>query len=283
MYLAKANGRNRFEIFDAVLRSQAGEKLQMESALRRAIDEGGLEVFYQPEIDLGTGRVMGFEALARWDHPTEGRLTAESFIDLAEDTGLVVDLGDRVLREACAQAARWGRGPDGPPPTVRVNLSARQLAQADVVARVVSALAAAGIDGTCLCVEVTEAALMADRANAQAVLDELRRLGVTVAVDDFGTGWSSLAHLKRLPVDVLKIDRSFVDGLGIDPDDSDVVAAVVALARSLGLRVVAEGVETRRQLDELRRLGCDGAQGYLFARPLPADQAWSLPSPCPVA
>jgi EAL domain-containing protein (putative c-di-GMP-specific phosphodiesterase class I) len=227
---------------------------------------------------------MGYEALARWNHPTEGRLAADAFIELAEETGLVVDLGGWVLREACRQAGIWaapGTAESGPP-TVRVNLSARQFAQADLVARVVSALAAGGIEGTRLCLEITEAALMEDPTRGLSVLEDLRRLGVVLAIDDFGTGYTSLAQLRRLPVDVLKIDRSFVDGLDIDPDDTAVASAIITLAHSMDLRVVAEGVETRRQLTELRRLGCDGAQGYLFARPAPAEQAAALRSPYPL-
>jgi diguanylate cyclase (GGDEF)-like protein/PAS domain S-box-containing protein len=271
MYLAKANGRNRFEIFDAVLRTQTGAKLRTESALRDAIDHGGLEVVYHPEVDLNRDRVVAFEALVRWNHPTEGWQPAGAFIELAEETGLIVELGRWVLHQVCREARRL-------PLRLRVNLSARQLAQADLVRQVEGALADAGIDGSQLGVEITEATVMDDPVRAVAVLGRLRQLGVEVALDDFGTGWTSLAHLPRLPVDVLKIDRSLVGGLGDDPDDTAVTAATIAMAHTLGLRVVAEGVETPRQLDELRRLGCDGAQGYLFARPAPAEQAWSQPT-----
>jgi diguanylate cyclase (GGDEF)-like protein/PAS domain S-box-containing protein len=283
MYLAKANGRNRFEIFDTVLRTQASEKLRMESALRRAIDEGGIEVFYQPELDLDSGEIVGFEALARWNHPTEGRLAASAFIELAEETGLIVDLGEWVLRQACLQAGRWRRDRPGRPLKLRVNLSGRQFAHADLLEQVVRALTAADLEPSNLCLEITETALMDDPARGLVVLDDLRGLGIELAIDDFGTGYSSLAYLKRLPVDVLKIDRSFVDGLGDDPDDTAIATAIISLARSLGMRVVAEGVETRRQLDELRRLGCDRAQGYLFARPAPPAEAWGVPTPYPVA
>jgi diguanylate cyclase (GGDEF)-like protein/PAS domain S-box-containing protein len=283
MYLAKANGRNRFEIFDAVLRTQAQEKLRMESALRRAIDEGGIEVFYQPELDLDSGEIVGFEALARWNHPTEGRLAAVAFIELAEETGLIIDLGESVLRQACIQAGRWRRDRPGRPVKLRVNLSGRQFAQVDLVQQVVRALSAGDLEPSNLCLEITETALMADPGRGLAVLEHLRGLGIELAIDDFGTGYSSLAYLKRLPVDVLKIDRSFVNGLGDDPDDTAIATAIISLARSLGMRVVAEGVETRRQLDELRRLGCDRAQGYLFARPSPPAEAWGVASPYPVA
>ncbi len=276
MYLAKANGRNRFEIFDTFLRTQATEKLQMESALRRSLDAGAFEVHYQPELDLGTGEVVGFEALVRWNHPTEGRLAAWAFIELAEETGIILELGEWVLREACRQAGVWRRERPDQPLTLRVNLSGRQFAQANLVEQVVGALEAGQIDPSSLCLEITETALMEDPAMGLRVLNDLRALGISLAIDDFGTGYSSLAYLKRFPVDVLKIDRSFVDGLGDDPDDTAIATAIISLARSMGLRVVAEGVETRRQLDELRRLGCDHAQGFLFAKPTAPGELWDV-------
>ncbi len=290
MYLAKARGRNRYEVFDETLRTEATEKLQMESSLRRAIDvvsgvngtddTGGLLVYFQPEIDLTTGEVTGAEALARWNHPVEGLLDAGAFIELAEESGLIIDLGAWVLREACSIAGRWHQVlPAAEHFTLRVNLSARQIAQADVVDTVIDALAAAGFPAERLCLEITETALMQDPASALRVLTELRALGVELAVDDFGTGYSSLAYLKRFPVDVLKIDRSFVDGLGEDAEDTAIVAAIVGMARALGLALVAEGVETQRHLDELRRLGCERAQGFLFSRPVPVDAFLALASP----
>ncbi len=282
MYLAKANGRNRFEIFDKALRNQATEKLQMESALRRALEIGGLEVHYQPELDLDSGVIVGVEALVRWNHPTEGPLAAWAFIELAEETGIILDLGAWVLTEACRQAGQWRIERPDQPLTLRVNLSGKQFAQPDLVQQVVTAMAAGNIEPSSLCLEITETALMADPAMGLRVLNDLRALGIELAIDDFGTGYSSLAYLKRFPVDVLKIDRSFVDGLGDDPDDTAIATAIISLARSMGMRVVAEGVETRRQLDELRRLGCDHAQGFLFARPAHADSVWSSPNPYPV-
>jgi diguanylate cyclase (GGDEF)-like protein/PAS domain S-box-containing protein len=283
MYLAKSNGRNRFEIFDTVLRTQAMEKLQMEAAMRRALDAGGFEVHYQPEVDLRTGDIVGFEALVRWNHPAQGWLAAWSFIELAEETGLIVELGAWVLAEACRQAGAWRRDHPDRPTMLRVNLSGRQFTQHDLVAQVVAALDAGDVPASSLCLEITETALMADPGNGLRILNDLRALGVTLAIDDFGTGYSSLAYLKRFPVDVLKIDRSFVDGLGEDPDDTAIATAIISLAASLGLRVVAEGVETPRQLDELRRLGCDRAQGFLFAHALPAADAFALDSPHPRA
>jgi diguanylate cyclase (GGDEF)-like protein/PAS domain S-box-containing protein len=282
MYLAKARGRDRYEIFDEELRTQATQRLQTESHLRRAVEMGEIEVYYQPELSLVTGVMVGAEALARWHHPVAGLLEAGAFIELAEDSGLILELGEWVLNEACRQAGEWHRERPDFPLTIRVNLSARQIAQPHLVDQVVAAMAAAGIEPSALCLEITETALMSDPAAGLRVLQDLSRLGVELAIDDFGTGYSSLSYLKRFPVDVLKIDRSFVDGLGDDPEDTAIVTAIISLARALGLQVVAEGVETRRQLDELRRLGCDRGQGFMFARPRPAALLWESRTPYPV-
>src|SRR5262249_725779 len=217
MYLAKARGRDRFEIFDEGLRERATERLHLENALRRSIDAGDLAVHYQPEIDLTTGKVTGCEALARWNHPTQGFLEAGAFIGMAEETGLILEVGAWVLATACRQAGQWRREHPTRPLLMRVNLSARQIAQPDLVQIVVDALAHGGLDAGSLCLEITETALMDDPEDALRVLTALRSLGVSLAIDDFGTGYSSLAYLKRFPVDVLKIDRSFVDGVGDDP------------------------------------------------------------------
>ena len=282
MYLAKARGRDRFEIFDEELRTQATERLRTETYLRRALDMGEIEVYYQPELSLDSGMMVGAEALARWHHPVDGLLEAGAFIELAEDSGLILDLGAWVLDEACRQAGDWHRQRPDFKLMIRVNLSARQIAQPDLVNLVVEALAKGGIESSSLCLEITETALMADPAAGLKVLQDLRGLGVELAIDDFGTGYSSLSYLKRFPVDVLKIDRSFVDGLGDDPEDTAIVTAIISLGRALGLRVVAEGVETERQLAELRRLGCDRAQGFMFARPAPASQLWDVRTPYPM-
>ncbi len=282
MYLAKARGRDRFEIFDEELRTQATERLRTETYLRRALDMGEIEVFYQPELSLDTGMMVGAEALARWHHPVDGLLEAGAFIELAEDSGLILDLGAWVLEEACRQAGEWHRQRPDFKLMIRVNLSARQIAQPDLVDLVIAALDQGGIDSSSLCLEITETALMADPAAGLKVLQALRGLGVELAIDDFGTGYSSLSYLKRFPVDVLKIDRSFVDGLGDDPEDTAIVTAIISLGRALGLRVVAEGVETERQLAELRRLGCDRAQGFMFARPGPAARLWDVRTPYPM-
>jgi diguanylate cyclase (GGDEF)-like protein/PAS domain S-box-containing protein len=272
MYRAKERGKGRYEIFDEAMRADAVARLETESALRRALERGELRLHYQPEVDLATGSIAGFEALIRWEHPLRGLLHPSAFIPLAEETGLIVGIGEWVLREACTEAARWPA-----PLTLSVNLSARQLAQHDLVAVVRRALSETGTDPAKLCLEITESAVMESGAATTAQLRALKSLGVRLAIDDFGTGFSSLAHLRRFPVDVLKIDGTFVSGLGREPQDASIAAAVISLAHALDLTTVAEGVETDEQLAILKQLGCDLGQGYLFARPRPADEALQLP------
>jgi EAL domain-containing protein (putative c-di-GMP-specific phosphodiesterase class I) len=208
----------------------------------------------------------------RWEHPVRGLLGPAAFIPLAEETGLIVGIGEWVLREACTEARRWPQ-----PLMLAVNLSARQLAQPDLVAMVRRALAETGTDPSTLCLEITESAVMESGAATTAQLRALKSLGVQLAIDDFGTGFSSLAHLRRFPVDVLKVDGTFVAGLGREPQDASIAAAVISLAHALGLKTVAEGVETEQQLAILEDLGCDLGQGYLFGRPLPPDEVGRLP------
>jgi diguanylate cyclase (GGDEF)-like protein/PAS domain S-box-containing protein len=272
MYRAKERGKGRYEIFDEAMRADAVVRLETESALRRALERGELRLHYQPEIDVATGAIAGFEALLRWEHPVRGTLGPSAFIPLAEETGLIVGIGEWVLREACTEAGRWAQ-----PLTLSVNLSARQLAQHDLVAMVRRALAETGMEPSRLWLEITESAVMESGAATTAQLRALKSLGVCLAIDDFGTGFSSLAHLRRFPVDVLKIDGTFVAGLGREPQDASIVAAIVSLAHALDLRTVAEGVETDEQLEILKQLGCDLAQGYLFARPMPPEEARRLP------
>jgi diguanylate cyclase (GGDEF)-like protein/PAS domain S-box-containing protein len=271
MYRAKERGKGRYEIFDEAMRADAVVRLETESALRRALERGELRLHYQPEVELATGRICGFEGLLRWEHPLRGLLGPSAFIPLAEETGLIVGIGEWVLREACTEAARWTQ-----PLTLSVNLSARQLAQHDLVAMVRRALSETRMDPSMLCLEITESAVMESGAATTAQLRALKSLGVRLAIDDFGTGFSSLAHLRRFPVDVIKIDGTFVAGLGREPQDASIAAAVISLAHALGLTTVAEGVETEEQLAILKELGCDFGQGYLFARPLPADEAQQL-------
>jgi diguanylate cyclase (GGDEF)-like protein/PAS domain S-box-containing protein len=275
MYRAKERGKGRYEIFDEAMRADAVARLETESALRRAVERGELRLHYQPEVDLATGAVRGFEALVRWDHPARGLLGPNAFIPLAEETGLIVPIGEWVLREAATEAARWATA-SSEPLTLSVNLSARQLAQQDLVAMVRRAMAETGVDPATLCLEITESAVMESGSATTAQLRALKSLGIRLAIDDFGTGFSSLAHLRRFPVDVLKIDGTFVAGLGHEPQDASIAAAVISLAHALGLDTVAEGVETEEQLTILRSLGCDLGQGYLFGRPAPIDETVQL-------
>ncbi len=284
MYRAKDLGRGRTAVVDADIRARASARLEAITGLRRALSEGELRLVYQPIVDLADEQLLGFEALVRWQHPERGLLTPAAFIADAEETGLIVPLGEWVLRTALQQSARWATLSAVPaPPLMSVNLSARQLEEPDFPGVVAACLEASAFPAAALTLEITETVVMQDVAQNVEHLQALRELGVNLSIDDFGTGYSSLVYLKRLPVTTLKIDREFVDGLGRDPDDSAIVAAVIALARALGLHVVAEGVETPRQLLELCRLGCDAAQGYLFSRPVPAEQAgrWVLAGRAP--
>jgi diguanylate cyclase (GGDEF)-like protein len=271
MYRAKERGKGRYEIFDEAMRADAVARLETESALRRALERGELRLHYQPEVELASGAITGFEALLRWEHPTRGLLRPAAFIPLAEETGLIVGIGEWILQQACSEAARWAE-----PLTLSVNLAPRQLAQPDLVATVRRALAETGIDAARLCLEITESAVMESGAATTAQLRALKSLGVRLAIDDFGTGFSSLAHLRRFPVDVIKIDGTFVAGLGSEPQDASIAAAVISLAHALGLTTVAEAVETDEQLGVLRQLGCDLGQGHLFARPQPPEDAVRL-------
>ena len=271
MYQAKERGKGRWALFDDTMRQSALQRLEIENALHRAIDRGEFRVFYQPCMSIREGRCVGAEALVRWQHPERGLVAPMEFIGLAEETGLVVPLGRWVIDEACRQAARWHAeraDPDGF--QVSVNLSGRQLAHSELVDQVAAAIEATGIDPSWLSLEITESVLMDDVDATTATLRRLKALGVHLSIDDFGTGYSSLGYLKRFPVDSVKVDRSFVDGLGTDAEDSAIVAAVVSLGHALGLTVVAEGVETEAQLSELVALGCDQAQGYLFSPPMAA-------------
>ncbi|HUF83747.1 MAG TPA: bifunctional diguanylate cyclase/phosphodiesterase [Acidimicrobiia bacterium] len=267
MYRAKERGKGRWEVFDDAMRASALERLEIENALHRAVDRREFRVVYQPVVALSDRRCVGAEALVRWQHPTRGLLPPGEFVDLAEESGLIVPVGKWVLEEACDQAAKWETEGDIGDFVVSVNLSARQLAHSDTPAYVAAALAQSGIDPARLSLEITESVLMDDAESTMGAITALRNLGVGFSIDDFGTGYSSLGYLKRFPVDSVKVDRSFVSGLGSNPEDTAIVAAVVSLGHALGLTVVAEGVETERQLEELVALGCDTAQGFYFAEP----------------
>jgi diguanylate cyclase (GGDEF)-like protein/PAS domain S-box-containing protein len=272
LYAAKRRGGDRFEVFDATQRTPLSLRLRTESDLRRALADGEFTVHYQPEVALQTGELVGVEALIRRQHPQAERQPASDFIDLAEETGLVVDLGEKVLFEACRQLGAWRTVWPDRPFLVRVNLSARQVHDADLVELLTEAIADARIDPWALGLEITETTLMSDAPANLEVLSRLRALGVELFVDDFGTGYSSLAYLKRFPVDGLKIDRTFVDGLGTDPDDTAIVAAVLNMASALSLTVSAEGVESPVHASELVRLGCLRAQGFLYGQASPAEE-----------
>jgi predicted signal transduction protein with EAL and GGDEF domain len=270
MFQAKEAGKDRYTVFDAGHEAQAMARLEMETALRRAFVREELEVYFQPVVSLDDGHVHGAEALLRWNHPTLGLVGPGQFIGLAEETGLIVPLGRWVLEVACRRAREWqDHRPDGPPLVVTVNLSGRQLQHPDLREQVIQALADSGLDAACLCLEITESVLMTDADDTISTLEGLKRLGVHLAIDDFGTGYSSLSYLKRLPVDVVKLDQSFVAGMDESPVDAEIVAAVVKLTRTAGMQMVAEGVETMEQLEDVRSLGCSLVQGYLLSRPQP--------------
>jgi diguanylate cyclase (GGDEF)-like protein/PAS domain S-box-containing protein len=273
VYRAKERGRARYELFDRAMRKRAAKRLRTETDLRRAIEHGQLRLDFQPLVDIDDGRIRSVEALVRWDHPERGLLLPEEFIPVAEETGLIGPLGSWVLEEACQQASTWCPStPEGTAPSISVNLSAGQLARPDFEDTVARVLDETRVDSSRLIFEITETVLMERAPSILDILRRLREIGVHLAIDDFGTGYSSLHYLKRFSVDALKVDRSFVKDLGSNLDDSAIVGAVVSLAHSLGLFAIAEGVETKKQLSQLRRLGCDLAQGFYFAPPQPADE-----------
>jgi diguanylate cyclase (GGDEF)-like protein/PAS domain S-box-containing protein len=272
MYRAKDNGRDRAELFDARTHHRAVDDLRTGNALHRAIERGEMRVYYQPMISLDNGLLTGFEALIRWEHPERGLVPPMEFVPLAEETGLIVPLGAWALEEACRQAVRWHDAkPDAPPLSMSVNLSPRQLAEPALPNEVARVLHDTGIQPTALWLEITESTLMRDAESAASALGALRALGLHVGVDDFGSGYSSLAYLERLPVEALKIDRSFIEGVGARKDSTAIVNAIVSLARALQLTTVAEGIETAQQLQQLRGMGCETGQGYLFGAAQPAE------------
>src|SRR5581483_7282862 len=268
MYRAKALGKARHVVFDETMHARAVALLEFETGLRRAIERHHLQVYYQPIVAIDTAALAGFEALARWRDPERGLISPAEFIPIAEDTGLIVPVGRAVLRESCRQMRAWqAQFPGGAPLSISVNLSGQQLAQAGIVKQIGEVLWETGLDGHSLRLEITESVFMDDLEAAIAVLKQLKALDIRVSVDDFGTGYSSLSYLHRLPIDVLKIDRSFVSGLGVDAGRSAIVHTIVSLAHHLGVDVIAEGVETPEQLAYLRELRCQYGQGYLFSRP----------------
>ena len=281
MWRAKERGRARCEVVDGEMRQRFLRRVAHEEALEMALRRDELRLHYQPKFDLASGQVNGVEALLRWEHPEHGLLEPDSFVDLAEDTGLIVPIGEWVLEQACRQAADWGRGQPGL--GVAVNLSLRQFSQPNLVDVVARALRRSGLEPQRLSLEITESIVLEDQGSRVAALLAVSELGVPLAIDDFGTGYASMCWLKRFPASILKIDRTFVWGLPHGEEDSAIVAALINLGRALNMRVVAEGVETAGQLEELRRMGCEEAQGFHLARPQPAEAITELLAARPTA
>ena len=275
MYTAKTKGKARFEVFEARMHDAFVARLGLEAELRRAIEHQEFVVYYQPIVKLETGEVIGAEALVRWQHPTRGLVPPLEFIPLAEETGLIVPLGAWILRQACRQLAEWQRLRGGGEPFVmNVNLSSRQLVREAIADEVAAAVDESGIRASWLVLEVTETVLMADPVVAAAALGHIRDLGVRVALDDFGSGYSSLSHLRRFPIDIVKIDKSFVDDVAGDGVESAIARSIINLGRAMQIETVAEGIEADEQAETLRSLGCEYGQGYFFARPL-EPSAWA--------
>jgi diguanylate cyclase (GGDEF)-like protein len=275
MYHAKESGRNNYQFFTQDMNTRALERLSLERSLRRAIDRGELRLHYQPQYDVRTRHIVGVEALIRWEHPDLGLLPPGRFMLFAEDTGLILPMGEWVLREACRQNRQW-QTQGLPPVRVAVNISALQFRNTRFTHTVETALKEADLESRWLVLEVTESVIMQDAERVTDSLNQLKSLGLELAIDDFGTGYSSLSYLKRFPIDRLKIDQSFVRDITSDKDDAAITSAIIGLTRNLGLRTIAEGVETREQLEFLQLHGCDEAQGFLFSRPLTPDECTTL-------
>ena len=276
MYRAKERG-TYYELFDEDMRIQVSERSKAEDALRQAVERSEFRVLYQPLVELSSGKISGLEALVRWQQPDRGLVLPSDFLPLAEETSLIVPIGAWVLKEACRQGQLWRiERPDLELPKFAVNLSASELTHPGLIKTIRSALAETGTDSATLCFEITESVVMDEDDETLETLQTLKELGVSLSVDDFGTGYASLGTLKRFPIDILKIDRSFVAGIGDNHEDAAIVGSLVKLAHDLGMTVVAEGVETKEQLDTLRETGCDIAQGFYFAHPQPAESVGEL-------
>jgi len=270
MYKVKEQGKNGFQFFREDMNARAFERLVFVTGLRRALERQEFRVVYQPQIDLAGGNACGAECLLRWDHPDMGEVSPGAFIPVAEETGLIVPIGEWVFAQVCRQLRDWGGLPS--PGRISVNVSARQFRQPELIDVIQRTVRETGVNPTALGIEITESALMDDPEAAAATLLRLKEMGLTISIDDFGTGYSSLSYLKRFPIDSLKIDRGFVRDIATDPDDAAIVTAIITMAQSLKIDVIAEGVETEEQLNFLRNRGCDAAQGYYFSRPVPAEQ-----------
>jgi diguanylate cyclase (GGDEF)-like protein len=268
MYRAKHSGKARYAVFEEAMNARALERLELEHGLRRAVERNELAIHYQPEVSLSTGKIVGIEALVRWEHPERGLLYPEQFVPVAEETGLIVPIGEAVLEEACRQAKGWQERWPSDPPALCVNISARQFKEPGLAHSVARVLEETGLEPSNLLLEVTESTAMRDALTTAAALEDIQQFGVRMVLDDFGTGYSSLSYLERFPVDYVKIDPSFVGRLGKHPRAEMLVSGIIGLVHALGLKVIAEGVETEEQLELLRTAGCDLAQGYLFSKPL---------------
>jgi EAL domain-containing protein (putative c-di-GMP-specific phosphodiesterase class I) len=277
MHRAKERGRARYELFDEAIRGRAISRLRVENDLRRALERDELTLDYQPIVTLHDRSIVGVEALVRWNHPERGRVPPLEFIPIAEENGLIEPIGRWVLEHACRQAARWyAERPDAAPLSVAVNLSAVQFDNDNLVETVGRALRGANLDPGLLALELTESVMMGHAEELSRTLTALKNIGVRLILDDFGTGYSSLAYLTRLPLDLLKVDRSFVDGLGTERRDTAITEAIVAMSHALSLGVVGEGAETEGQVAELARLGCDLVQGYHFSPPVSPERITEL-------
>jgi diguanylate cyclase (GGDEF)-like protein len=277
MYRAKSLGKSRYEVFDADMRAIVMARLELETDLRHALERGELRNYYQPIIALETGEIMGFESLMRWEHPTRGMLSPEKFISLAEDTGLIRELGWWGLSEACRRLKAWKANlPADRDLFMSVNLSIKQFVQPKLVENIAAMLKELDLDPTNLKLEITESTVMEDPVAAVEMLQQMRNLGIRLAIDDFGTGYSSLSYLHRFPLDMLKIDRSFISGISDGLNGMEIARTIMPMAKNLHLDVVAEGVETAEQARELKKLNCKYAQGFYYSIPLSADEAEAL-------
>jgi EAL domain-containing protein (putative c-di-GMP-specific phosphodiesterase class I) len=276
MYRAKDNGKARHELFHSTMHTRAVALLKLETDLRRAIEREEFCVHYQPIISLENEVLVGFEALARWNHPERGLVPPDEFIPLAEETGLITEIGAWVLRESCSQLRKWQTALGREALTMSVNLSGKQLTQTDLIQQIQTILQETDLNPTWLRLEITESVVMENAELATNTLLQLRKLGVHLSIDDFGTGYSSLSYLHRFPVNTLKIDRSFIGRMAKGDENSEIVRTICTLANNLGMEVVAEGVETREQLELLRSLHCEYGQGYLFSKPVDAQAATVL-------
>jgi diguanylate cyclase (GGDEF)-like protein len=277
MYQAKGCSHNQYCWFEADMHSREVHLLQLETDLRQALERKEFELYYQPIVDLYRLEIVGFEALVRWQHPTKGLIMPNEFISFAEDTGLIVQLGEQVLKMACARLAQWEHtGAIGPKITISVNMAAQQLLQTDILERVQTIVDAAGISPHRLRLELTERSIINNRTFVDEVLKALQRRNIQISIDDFGTGYSALSYLHTLPINCLKVDRSFVQPITADADSLGVVPLIVNIARTMGMQVIAEGIENMTQLRQLQQLGCGYGQGYLFQKPVCADRAIAL-------